>query len=219
MLELIFIRHGETDWNLGRRIMGDKPIPLNDTGKDQVACLSNYFKDVAIDVIYSSPVVRAAETAAILGKNFNVPVIEAEKLTEIDYGDWVGMTFEEAKKLPAFLDYFYCPSRSKAPKGESMQDVFHRIVGFVEKMRKEEEGKRIVAVSHADVIKVALSNYLTIPLDRMHRLRIDNGSYSILWFGDSRERVLAINALPSIDGFFERTSLYAKEFRFLSEEN
>jgi broad specificity phosphatase PhoE len=214
MLEVIFIRHGETNWNLGRRVMGDRPIPLNDTGRKQMSQLSNYFKNVDIDAIYTSPVVRAAESAKILANDRDIPVIDAYELAEINYGEWVGMTFDEVRHRPEFSDYHLCPSKAQVPGGESMLEVLERIGGFVERVRKEDEGKRIIAVSHADVIKVVLSKYLLLPLDMMHRMRIDNGSHSIVWFYGPLERVLAINALPRIDGFFEKTSLFAKEILY-----
>ncbi len=212
MFEIIFVRHGETEWNRGRRIMGAKPIPLNENGQRQIRDLAAYFKDVSFDAIYTSPIIRAAESAAILAEGRDIAPIEDEALAEINYGPWVGMTFDEVRERPEFRDYHLRPSQAKVPGGEDMDEVFQRIGGFVERLRKEEKNKRILAVSHADVIKLAVVKYLAMPLDDMHRMRIDNGSHSHIWFSGPLERVLIVNGLPRVDGFFEKTSLFAREY-------
>ncbi len=244
MLEIILIRHGQTEWNATRRIMGDRPIPLNEMGIRQAQRIKDLFASVEIDAVYTSPVQRAVETAQICCGERGLPITETAGLAEIDYGPWVGKTFDEISQTPEFRDYFVRPHKSQVPGGENLHQVTERACAFVEEIKKEVEGGwrgdasrpvtslrgtadgrssprqdppsdkrpyRVIAVSHADVIKSILIRYLGLPLKEFHRLRIDNGSYSILWSNIRFDRILAVNALPHMEGFFEKYTIFSRE--------
>lgn len=209
MIQVILIRHGETDWNADRRIMGHKPIPLNDQGRTQVENLRRHMADVSLDAIYTSPMKRAYETATLVRGERDIPIHETFDLAEIDYGDWVGKTFDEVRRLPQFKDYHRRPSQVDIPAGERFEAVVARVDEFFKRLRAENRSMTVAAVSHADVIKVALTKHLALPIDELHRIRIDNGSYSIVWIEGDVERALVINALPSLEGFFNKGSLFS----------
>src|SRR3989338_3179735 len=99
---------------------------------------------------------RAVQTAeiALAGRN-GLTVEMDEGLSEIDYGDWVGMTFDEVEeKFPdSHNDYRYRTSIAKVPGGEAVADVQKRVVAVVEKIRKKHDGQRVLIVSHAHVLK------------------------------------------------------------------
>jgi len=211
MIRIILIRHGETDWNRGRRIMGHEPIPLNEKGREQIQLLREHLSSVHFDAIYTSPVLRARESAELLQGSQGSPLLEAPELAEIDYGEWVGKTFDEVRVLPQFEAYHRRPSEVIIPEGETFHDVMARVKQFFTRIRAEHEDMTIAAVSHADVIKAALIQHLTLPLDEIHRFRIDNGSYSVVWLEGDLERVLMVNALPRLDDFFEKVSLFRKK--------
>lgn len=217
MIKVILIRHGETDWNLGRRIMGHRPIPLNEKGREQLRRLRAHLAGVSLDAIYTSPMQRAVESAELIRGDSPIPIQETFDLAEIDYGDWVGMTFDEVRALPQFKDYHLRPSEVKIPQGESFHDVVDRVDHFFANLRAENRPLTVAAVSHADVIKAALVRHLNLPLDEIHRIRIDNGSYSVVWIEDDIERVLMINSLPQLDDFFEKQSLFRKEEKKIRE--
>ena len=212
MLEIILVRHGQTDWNRDRRIMGHRPIPLNSTGKKESGLLAKALVDVDIDAIYTSPLMRAFQTARILSSGRNVKLEKSSEIAEIDYGQWVGRTFEEVSQEKSFRVYHTNPRHAQAPGGEKMTSVAKRAVGFIEKIRKEHKKGRVLVVSHADVIKVILVNYLGIDLNEILRLRIDNSSLSLLWFKEKRARVMAVNCVPSIGLLFQGgDQLYGKK--------
>src|SRR5215813_4041423 len=100
MLRLFLVRHGETDWNRERRIVGRQEISLNEIGRKQAQTLKEAMAGFPFDAIYSSPVCRARETAKILGEDRGLEPILDERMVEIHYGDWVGMTFEQVRALP-----------------------------------------------------------------------------------------------------------------------
>ena len=100
MQRILWIRHGETEWNRERRIMGREEIGLNDAGREQSRSLATALQPYALDAIISSPILRARETAAIIAEPHQLEVQCDERLWEIDYGDWVGKTFDEIRAKP-----------------------------------------------------------------------------------------------------------------------
>lgn len=210
MLEIILVRHGETDWNKSQRIMGRQSVPLNAEGRRQAKTLAKFLKDVTIDRIYSSPVLRARQTAELMVRGRSLEIIEEESLAEIHYGEWVGKYFAEVRGSEAFETYWCTPSLAQAPGGELMSSVLGRAVSFIETLQNRHTEGRVLLVSHADVIKVILVHCLGINLDQLHKLRVDNGSLSYLLFANGRVRVLAINTHPNAKQLFERTEQYYK---------
>ncbi|MBI2083072.1 MAG: histidine phosphatase family protein [Deltaproteobacteria bacterium] len=205
MLEILFIRHGETDWNKNRRIMGGRPVPLNREGIKQAEETAKSLDSIEIKAVYTSPLKRTIQTARILAKGRSVRVVEVPELVEIDYGDWVGKTFDEVSRYPAFKLYHTNPAKAQAPRGERMKDVWQRGVRWVEMMRKEHRKGRIMAVSHADVIKVILTHYMNLDLNEMLRMRIDNAAVSILWLNGKSSGVFGINCHTNLEKVFSRT--------------
>ncbi len=211
MLEIILVRHGETDWNREMRIMGRKPIPLNAEGRKQARAMGKFLKSVPIDRVFASPIRRARETADLVVRGRPLEVVDEESLAEIHYGDWVGKLFSEVRGTEAFETYWKVPSEAQAPGGEPMSSVRERAISFVERLRSEHPEGRALLVSHADVIKVILIHYLGVELNELHKLRVDNGSLSYLFFPKGRVRVLAINASPDATRLFEATERFKKE--------
>ncbi len=201
MLELLLIRHGQTDWNLDRRVMGRQPIGLNETGRSQVQDLALALKELPIDHIYASPLQRTQESAEILNQNRNLSPIFHESLREIEYGIWVGKTFDEVRKAKDYSDPYANPHLPVCESGESLNQVRDRAVSFTEELRQKTEG-RILLVSHADWIKTVVLHYLNLPLSQLRSLRIDNASLSYLAFDETQTRVITVNHNPSFDRLF-----------------
>lgn len=201
MFELLLTRHGETDWNVERRVMGAMAIPLNKAGRAQTRHLAKGLAKIPIHAIYTSPVKRAVQTAQIImRRRGSIPLLEEKGLTEIDYGDWVGMAFAEVKELSG---YFKKPSTINIPNGEDIHGAQNRAVLAVEKMREKHAGERVVAVSHADVIKLILVHYLNMPTDEMQKIGIDNCSVSILHFNSLKDpRIAAINYTTDLKKYY-----------------
>ncbi len=197
MLEILLIRHGQTDWNRDRRIMGRRPVPLNKAGRAEARALAKVLKGVKIDAVYTSPVLRAVETAEHLRDGRRMSLRHAHEMAEIDYGRWIGKTFEEVIPEKAFRVYHKTPRKAQAPGGEHMKDVYRRTIRFIETIRRRHKKGRIAVVSHADVIKTVLVHYLGMDYNHLLKFRIDNASISLLWFYKDRARVMAVNSLPA----------------------
>lgn len=206
MLEIILIRHGQTDWNRDRRIMGRLPIPLNARGRRETRATGRILSRFVIDRIYTSPLRRAMETAREVARGRRIKIEKTAAAAEIHYGRWVGKTFDEVSDDKNYKLYHTTPKRAHPPGGEPMVAVQRRAVGLIERLRKKHRrGGRIIVVSHADVIKSILVRYLGLDLNDLLKLRVDNASLSVLWFHGGRERVLAVNCPPNPSFLFDRT--------------
>ncbi|MBI5299968.1 MAG: histidine phosphatase family protein [Deltaproteobacteria bacterium] len=196
-MDLLLVRHGQTDWNPQQKIMGPHPIPLNQTGIQQAQNLRDWLKGVPIHAVYSSPMARAVETASIIieGRK-NLQVMPEKGVAEIDYGKWIGMTFGDVEKKynKEYYDYRFRASTVKVPGGEAVVDVQKRCVAAIEKMRANHVGEKVLVVSHADVLKAIIIHYLGVSLDHLQCVGSDNGSLAVYRFGtDWGDRLMALN--------------------------
>ncbi|MBR5474123.1 MAG: histidine phosphatase family protein, partial [Lachnospiraceae bacterium] len=101
-MKVYLVRHGETDWNLVRRIQGNADIPLNEKGRAVARATAEAIKEMPIDVIFSSPLVRARETAEILVAGRGMEVQVDSRLKEIAFGEFEGITWKEIDTLPEY---------------------------------------------------------------------------------------------------------------------
>ena len=149
---LYIIRHGKTDWNEKRKLQGITDIPLNEEGRRMAAEAGEEYKDINFDVCYCSPLVRAKETAEIMLKGRNIPIIYDNRLREMGFGIYEGT--ENCFDIPdcPIKVFFFHPEEYKIPVegGESLDDVFKRTGEFLEEVVKPqlEAGKDVLIVGH-----------------------------------------------------------------------
>ncbi|MBT3182460.1 MAG: histidine phosphatase family protein [Deltaproteobacteria bacterium] len=199
MLELLLIRHGQTDWNAQHLVMGRKPIPLNEIGLKQAEGLSQYLKNTDLRAIISSPVKRAHQTAEIVGRCHDGIAIQTDDgLAEIDYGDWIGRSFDdiESENGELWREYHEDPTNVALPGGERMADVSMRVAKMLKDIRLRYEDGRVALVSHADVIKVALLNLMDLDIKRITNFSVDNCALILVRFHPViGPRLIAYNAM------------------------
>jgi uncharacterized phosphatase len=165
---LVLVRHGETDWNAEGRLQGQRDIPLNATGLQQAAwCAARLAKDPdRWQVVVSSPLARARDTAAIIAKHLRLPQPQLlPALKERNYGQGEGRTWEEIR---AFFP-------TGVPDAESSADLGERMLRALERVRETHAGRRVVVVSHGGAINAALAA-LSAGEIGTGRTRIANGS-------------------------------------------
>jgi broad specificity phosphatase PhoE len=199
MLELLLIRHGQTDWNAQQKVMGRQPIPLNETGMGQAKALAEYLGKTKLSHIITSPVLRAKQTSEMIaGCQDEVVIEESDALAEIDYGDWINLSFDDLARDHGELlkKYRLDPGDLVLPGGESMKDVAVRVGGLLmDVMERFDEG-RVALVSHADVIKIALLDLLELDLHTLKRLSVDNCALlSVRIYPEIGPRLIMYNAL------------------------
>jgi len=153
-------RHGQTDSNAAKRIMGQRiDEPLNATGRQQAEDLAVSIQKLPFDIIFSSPLKRAEETARIIALGRNIPVVLRDELKERDFGSISGKSWEEAdalsmdrsgglKSVDTHLEYDYRPYG-----GESAEDVKKRLSDFVAEIKTTYSDKRVLVVAHGGIIR------------------------------------------------------------------
>jgi len=190
---LFLVRHGETDWNRSGQIMGEQPVPMNQNGEAQVKRLATFLKSRSIHALYSSPVVRALQTAEILASALQVPVTADRGLTEINVGEWEGRYWKHLTDEFARQQFYTRPEEARPPGGETLSEVQTRAVAAVERARTREGADRLLFVSHADVVRTILAHYLRLDLKTVRQLRIDHASLTALEINGTLADLLFLN--------------------------
>ncbi|MFB0546030.1 MAG: MSMEG_4193 family putative phosphomutase [Anaerolineae bacterium] len=193
MTQLLLIRHGLNDW-VGDRLAGWTPgVYLNEEGRRQAEALAQRLASLPIEAVYSSPLERAIETAEVIAAPHGLKVQVREGIGETRYGEWTGRSMEDLAKLDIWTAIQFYPSGVRFPGGETMREVQARAVAELEVIREAHPEATVAAVSHADVIKVAVAHYIGLPLDLFQRLVIQPGSLTILHFGKGGPRLIRLN--------------------------
>ena len=198
MPTLLLIRHGETDWNRSGQVMGNQPIPLNRTGEQQACACADMLAQTPIAGIYTSPVLRAVQTAEIVGRMHAVPVHHTPGLSEIGVGDWINRYWKELDEDPAKRDWYLHPDRARPSGGETLCDVQQRAVAAVEQALQVTQETPYVFVSHGDVIRALLAHYLRLDLNALRHARIDHAGVSGLEVTESATHLLVLNHRPGL---------------------
>src|SRR4051794_38666643 len=165
MLELYMVRHGQTELSRENRFCGRIDPPLNDNGRLMAEALGRAFASLAWDAIYVSPRQRARETAAPLLSRLGASPVLAEGLAEIGYGDWEGMTPDEARAhSPDIFARWSEPNfgGTAPPGGESAFEVAARAVRVMDELRVAHPSGRVLIVSHKGTLRILLCALLGI---------------------------------------------------------
>jgi 2,3-bisphosphoglycerate-dependent phosphoglycerate mutase len=177
LTELIVIRHGETAWNADNRIQGHADIALNRTGLLQAQAIARRLAAVPIDVIFSSDLLRARQTAHAIAQVKALKIHLDARLREVNLGVFQGMTRMEAQQkfTGDYNRFFHSPEYAFAiDGGESRADKEAQIAGFIEDTLLVFRGKRIVLVTHGGPLLSVFRVTLGIPQHMPVRLKLYN---------------------------------------------
>ncbi|HXK13224.1 MAG TPA: histidine phosphatase family protein [Gaiellaceae bacterium] len=153
MTTILLVRHGETDWNSERRWQGHADQPLNDAGREQARELAETLIDRGIDVVYSSDLVRAHETALIVAERLGLPVQVDAGLREVDVGDWAGRLVSEIEADDPEAFQLWRQGRKAWNGGESYEEMGERVVGAVLRLAERHPGQTVLIVTHGGSIR------------------------------------------------------------------
>lgn len=153
---VLVARHGQTPSNVARRYAGRSNEGLNDVGREQARALSVAVRHLGITRLRTSPITRAAETAAIVGMELDVPVLEDERLTELRMGPWEGLTEAEvSERFPReYLIWCERPDRLRIEGRETLWELADRVEAALVDSVESEENEFIV--THVAIVRVAL---------------------------------------------------------------
>jgi alpha-ribazole phosphatase/probable phosphoglycerate mutase len=156
MKDLVFIRHAETD--LAGTFCGHLDAPVNSRGHMQIRDMISHLGSEPFEAIYSSDLRRAVETATLLAQVFALPVVTTERLREICFGDWEGLTWDDIEQRDASYARHWAtnfPSVT-APNGESFTHFERRVLEELGHLLYIAESKRIAVVTHGGVMRIVL---------------------------------------------------------------
>jgi probable phosphoglycerate mutase len=172
------MRHGKTDWNVRHKLQGRTDIPLNEAGKVMAQKAADEYKDVHFDICYCSPLTRARETADIVLKGRNVPIIEDDRLAEMCFGTYEGI--ENSFDIPdcPINILFQNPEKYTSSIGgaETFEELYHRTGNFLnEKVYPQlEQGKDVLIVGHGAMNSSIVCQVKNLPIEKFWSLGIEN---------------------------------------------
>lgn len=185
---ILFARHGETEANRRRLALGRADPPLTEHGAEQASALADRLESLGIDAVYTSPLLRARETAAPIAAAAGVDIAVDDRLVELDYGEWDGKSFPDLP--PGELRRWRNDPTFAPPGGESLRTVTARISGFCLEVL---EGPTVVAVSHVSPIKCAVTWALGAGEELGWRMFLDLASITRIAGRDGHASLVGFN--------------------------
>ena len=143
--------------------------------------------------MYSSPSLRARQTAEAVALPQALTVEQAGAVAEVDFGDWTGRSFDELGTDPAWQLWNNSRGDARVPGGENMAEVQDRAWHWLETVAQRFDGAVITVVSHCDVIRAVVARVLALPMNNLLRFDIDTASISRIVVGDWGARVVSLN--------------------------
>jgi len=179
MTRTYLVRHGQTAWNKEEIFRGRTDVPLNETGLREAQLAGEYFREMEIHAIYSSPLLRAWETAQKIAGVQRLEVRSLQGIIDMCFGEWEGQSLKDVQEKDGqrFQQWKNEPHLVKIPGGETLDEVRDRAMAVLEKTIKSHSGKTLLFVSHRVVNKVILCSILG--LDNSHFWQIGQDSTAI----------------------------------------
>ena len=164
---LYIIRHGKTDWNVRHKLQGRTDIPLNEEGRQMAETARKEYRDVHFDICFCSPLIRAKETAEILLRDRNIPILTDDRLMEMSFGCFEGI--ENSFSIPdcPVNELFFHPEQYVAQPGagESLDDLF---AGSLTKLIKTVTGSEFLIRIYQVLQHLGMHTVVIVALERNH---------------------------------------------------
>lgn len=192
MTTLLLIRHGRSEANAQGVLAGRSDTPLDDTGRDEALDLAGRLAQMPLDVLVSSPQLRARQTAQLAAAG-RAGVVVDEAFAECDYGHWSGRPLQDLAGEPEWATVQAQPSAARFPSGESMSQMAHRASQGARALVVSHPDRFVWVVTHGDVIKSVLADALGLHLDHFQRIVVDTASVSIVRYTGARPFVEKVN--------------------------
>lgn len=198
MFRLCLVRHGETDWNVAKRYLGQTDLPLNSTGQRQVEYLARKLGQTDFLRCYTSDLVRAQQTASILLQRQQIDIMLEPSLREASFGKWEGLTYAEVcQQYPLETAAWVDSEGLMAPGGgESLVDLKDRLANWLEDLYAEDPEGNILVVTHGGPLRVLLCLLMGIPITKHWKFSVEPCTLAILDVYDG-EGILQIGSAIS----------------------
>jgi len=175
---LYILRHGKTDWNAMHKLQGRTDVPLNAEGREMAEKARAEYAEVHFDVCFCSPLTRARETAEILLRGRDVPIVADERLAEMSFGVCEGMPYSFDSMDGPIRELFLHPERYTQPVegGESFGQLFARTGEFLREVAEPllTQGKDVLVVGHGAMNSSIVCQVRHLPLEKFWSAGIEN---------------------------------------------
>jgi len=182
----LLLRHGQTPSSVEKRYAGRSDVPLTDVGVRQAAAAGERLACAGINLIVTSPLLRAVRTAEEVAAATGAPVEADEDFRETDFGAWDGLTFAEVReRWPAELTAWMADPAVAPPGGESFADVSTRVDAALRRVLVGHQGQTVLIVSHVTPIKTLVAAALLAPPPALYRMHLDVAALcQVDWYAD-----------------------------------
>ncbi len=178
----ILIRHGESEGNHQERFLGHTDLDLTEKGHMQAECTANYLKDTHIDAIYASDLKRAWSTAEHIADKHDLSIIADSEFREVYAGEWEGMKYVDInEKYPELFKLWRtCLGKAYCVDGESVRDVYARVLKELLRLADMYEGQTVCIATHATPVRALRTAALKLDLDEARPVGPSNASVTII---------------------------------------
>ena len=182
----VLLRHGQTPMSVQKRYAGRSDVPLTDLGVQQAAAAAKRLASAGLDVIVTSPLLRAVQTAEEVAAATGATVVTDDGFREADFGAWEGLTFAEVQeRWPAEMAAWLADPEVAPPGGESLAGVNERVTAALRRVLAARERQTVLVVSHVTPIKTLVAAALLAPPAALYRMHLDVAALSrIDWYAD-----------------------------------
>ncbi|HXG83414.1 MAG TPA: alpha-ribazole phosphatase [Pyrinomonadaceae bacterium] len=181
---IVLIRHGEPEASAKGRCYGKLDVGLSEKGKWQIERTARLLKRFEIAAIYSSPRVRATESAKIIAEKYNLTIETREDFAEIDFGDFEGLEYAEVeRRFPEiYRKWMDAPTTVEFPNGESFARMQTRVLRAADELKRRHANETFAVVSHGGANRIVLANALGMRNDDIFRLAQDYATANVVDF-------------------------------------
>jgi broad specificity phosphatase PhoE len=197
MTRIYLTRHGETEWNLKKKMQGWQDSDLTDRGRQQAKWISNRLCKIEFEAVYSSPLNRALETTKIVKRDAFDKIIIKDYLKEMGFGPWEGKTSEEIKKdyKASYSKFWETPHLYAGDACESYYDVRDRVIPLIKDII-ENHNENVLIVTHTVIIKIIMAYFDAREMKNLwnppfihqtclNLIEVENNESNILLHGDT----------------------------------
>ena len=202
-IRLLIARHGETDFNKNGLMQGRGiDAPLNDRGVKQAKKLASYLRNYETDLLVSSNLKRAIQTASYYSESNGISLKKSSALDEMDFGDFEGRSYDDIITELAYIDKAWRRGEieKKIPGGESPLSVYERASTEILTMIKEQEHGLITLVIHGRLMRILFSEWLGFGIKNMHLIEHENGAVNQFVYKNGSFNVVYLNKTTHLNG-------------------
>jgi broad specificity phosphatase PhoE len=186
MITIYLVRHGQTAWNKEEVFRGRADIQLNEVGRKEALLTGQCLEKIKVDLIYTSPLSRAVETAEAIARPHGKEAVVLQGLIDIDFGQWQGLSHETVRERYAELYQRWKdnPHLVRFPEGESLEEVRRRTLRAIDEILQAHVDETLVMVSHRVVNKTVLCGLLGLDNSHFWKIGQDTACINVLEFGE-----------------------------------